>query len=190
MKKKTKMALEDKLTELEIDRILIVDDSKENIEAAKKCFSKYNGIKVDYAYGEWMAKEMIKMEYPNDKYDLVLTDMQMEDKTSGLEVTKAAFSHQGIAGIVTGANYDAPMDAPHGPNTQLYLLSYNNSVKGKKNSPEIWNELFEKSVEYLSSNGKHLINSMKRYNKFVGKPSEKIGESTNEFYKGLSKQEK
>jgi hypothetical protein len=64
-------------------------------------------------------------------------------------------------------------------------LKENQSVNGKKESPEVWKQIFENAIGYLSQEGRQYINSMKRYYKFVGKPSEESGKMTNGFYTHL-----
>lgn len=177
------MTLDQTIKSLEIKRILIVDDTKENIDAAKECFSKYKEVNFDYATSAKEAKEKIVSAYKNQKYDVVMTDMQMEQKDSGLEVVKESFKHQTIAAIITGQNYENLENNHHGPNTRMQIMDTTTSVIGKKEKPEVWEYLFEKVIDYLATKPM-IINSLNRSYKFTNKPiDDNLVNLTVELYK-------
>jgi CheY-like chemotaxis protein len=175
------MTIDQKLKDLEIKKVLIVDDTELNIDAAKKYFSRYDGITFDYASSAEHAKKMIQDNYSTQKYDLVMTDMQMEKAKSGLDVVRESFKYQTIAAIVTGKNYDRSENESHGANTQLYIMDQNSSIKGKKEKPEVWEYLFGKVVDFLYTKPP-VIASLKRYHEHVGKPSDEVAEMAIMFY--------
>ncbi|GIU68896.1 MAG: hypothetical protein KatS3mg002_0132 [Candidatus Woesearchaeota archaeon] len=125
------MTLEQKLTDLEIKRILVVDDRIENVLAAKQAFSKYSLASIDYAASASEAVTMMETAFKEGKkYDLVISDMEMETKTSGLDVVKQAIVQLSYATIATGINYDRSKHEAHGATTTI--LPTGSSIKGKK----------------------------------------------------------
>ena len=174
--------LEQRLKLLSIERILVVDDTAKNVEAAKAYFKGYTSIAVDYSSRASEAKMMIEDAYAAKKYDLVLSDLEMQTPSSGLEVTQCAFAHQAMAAIVTGHNYGLPRDAPHGPSTTLMMGMYMMSVTGKKESPAVWEGLVGRAVDYMEKEGNPLLCALKRYHTYVGKPSEEGGRIANSQY--------
>lgn len=162
------MNIEDKIKLNGIKRILVVDDTSENLETAKKYFSSLE-IEVDYASSAREAKEKISESFNSGKkYSLVITDLEMEEKNSGIEVGKCAYNHLIIPFIATGRNYDVSDDPAHGPNT--HVLPLNLTIRGRKNREEIWEKMFEGSLDYLKKEGKALLNSLKKREKFIGTP--------------------
>lgn len=170
------MTLEQKINEMQVRKILVVDDKSINIDAAKQYFSEVEklGVKVEYASSAKEAKDKIKAGYEaKEKYSLVLSDLAMEEEKSGLEVMREAFRHFGQGFLVTGFNYDGSESHGHGPSTTVYpsrnFLGTN--LKGKKESPEIWGLALEAALEYLESPvSKALARSMARHEKYVGEP--------------------
>jgi len=159
------MTIEQKLEELRIKRVLVVDDTAANIEAAKAEFAKYSGAVIfDYASSAADAKKKIVSQ----KYDLVMTDLEMESKDSGLEVVSEASKTAAYVTVVTGANYDRLDSDAHGPNTSV--LPADKSMKGKKDKSEVWAFALEESLGWIESGDIQAIyRSAKRYEKFVGK---------------------
>lgn len=162
------MGIEEKLTSMEIRKILVVDDTPENLQAAKQYFNSLD-IETQYALSSQESIEMIQKAYAkNHKYDLVLTDLEMETKNSGVEVVKKALETIAYATLVTGRNYNVPDNASHGPNT--VVLPIGESMNGRKSKPEIWEFALKKSLEYVSSEEiQKIYKSAKKYLKFVGK---------------------
>jgi CheY-like chemotaxis protein len=141
------MNIENKLKLNNVSRVLVVDDALENIVAAKRYFDKL-GIEVDYAFSAEEAKQRIQESFiSKEKYSLVITDLEMEEKNSGIEVGKCAYNHLIIPLIATGRNYDALDNAAHGPSTTV--LPFDLTIKGRKNREEIWEKIFEGALDYL-----------------------------------------
>jgi len=168
------MSLEQKLNENEIKKILIVDDTQANIEAAKQYFEQVEklGVKVEYASNAKEAKEKIKSAYEaKEKYSMVLSDLTMEEPKSGLEVVSEAYRHFGRGFIVTGYNYDNPGHG-HGPLTSVYpMRGCGSTIRGKKEDSAVWGAAFEYALEYLEApHSKALTESMQRYETFVRQP--------------------
>jgi len=159
------MTIEQKLEELRIKRVLVVDDTATNIEAAKAEFAKYSGAVIfDYASSAADAKKKMASQ----KYDLVMTDLEMESKDSGLEIVCEALKTTAYVTVVTGANYDRSASDAHGPNTTV--LPADKSMKGKKDKPEIWAFALEESLGWIESGATQTIyRSARRYEKFMGK---------------------
>ena len=171
------MSLEEKLVEAGIKKILVVDDTKANLAAAKEYFSSFEkyGIKTDYANSAKQAKKNIQDAYKGkERYSVIISDMVMEEPHSGLEVVREGFKHQTHGYIATGKDYDRPDDASHGPYTEVEPML--GAVEGKKEKPEVWQGVLEKVLESITGEAKETIAAMGRYHKFHGKPSDKIAD--------------
>jgi DNA-binding NtrC family response regulator len=89
-------------------RVLIVDDEGA-VRAAVKRRLKRDGIKVDAAAG---AEEAIAMMSEADRpYDVVLTDMVMENPESGLSVLQAAMSEDIFTEVIVLTAYGTVANA-------------------------------------------------------------------------------
>ncbi|MBU1199012.1 MAG: response regulator [Nanoarchaeota archaeon] len=183
------MTLDEKLKKIDIERILVVDDASENIEAAKQYFASLEkeGIQVDYAQSAQEAKQKIQEAFgENQRYKLILSDLEMEDKKSGLEVVREGFKHFGFGIIVTGRNYHVPDDHHHGPMTHLEPdIGF---VNGRKSKPEVWAQVAQKAIDYLSEGeGKNTFASLKKVGKFIPAPVDGIADSMMLLYFKLEK---
>jgi CheY-like chemotaxis protein len=181
------MDLEQKLKEVEIKKILIVDDTAANIEAAKEYFKQVEklGVKVEYASSAKEAKERIQAAYwAKDKYSIVISDLSMEEPKSGLEVAREAFKHLGFGFIATGLNYDRSEHDHHGPSTRLMPME-SQYIAGKKDKPEVWQQAFEKAIDYLTEgSGRATFAAMRRYDKYIGAPSDEVARMTMMVFMG------
>jgi len=173
------MKLEDTIAKTEIKKILVADDTTANIDAAKQYFSTLEklGIKVDFAASANEAKDKIRNAYEkNEKYAMVITDLSMEEPKSGMDVAREGFKHLAYSMIATGFNYDVPDGHHHGPITNLHPL--NERISGKKDKPEVWEAIFSKAMDYLAEgDGKSAFAAMKRFDKYIGQPSDGIAET-------------
>jgi CheY-like chemotaxis protein len=167
------MTIDDKLIGIGVKKMLVVDDKTEHIEAAKKYFKDYK-IPVDYASSEKQAIEMIYDAYKTQKYDIVLSDMQMEKSYSGAEVTGEAFKHQGLGIIVTGQDAGGHGHHAHGPSTKILCGGLDKTIDGTKAHSDTWKQLAEATTEFIVGDGKRLYDALQRYHKYVSKPSDTI----------------
>ena len=135
------MNIENKIKELNITKLLIVDDTKENIIAAKNYFSTVESLAVEYATSEKEAIKKIKKAYVAHPYSFVISDLEMETAFSGLEVCSESLEHLMMPIIATGHNYDKPASAAHGPVT--FLKPSDERVKGRKSDSLVWEGIFE-----------------------------------------------
>lgn len=167
------ITLESKIKQFDIKDILVVDDNDENIKAAEECFSKLKeaglNLNVDYTNSEKCAIDLIKKK----DYSLVITDLEMEEKLSGINVVSAATKNAIPAYIVTG--YD-----PYGSHRRLSILplyegknekgekipiiEYRGESKTNSNS---WKKVFEHCLISYEERIE-FIKAMKRYKKEVG----------------------
>lgn len=139
------MNIKEKIKEHGIKRILIVDDTQENLEGAKTYFENIEDICVDYSKS---SKEAIqKIRDNTNKYDLIITDMEMETKESGYEVLREGILNYAFGIIATGLNYDSSTNNRHGPSTTL--IPFKKIVRGKKTQPEVWQKSLEHAINYL-----------------------------------------
>jgi CheY-like chemotaxis protein len=170
--------LNKKVKKMKLEKMLIVDDTLENISAAKEYFSKQNNLEVDYSSSAKDAIEKLKSK----NYDYLMTDLEMEENKSGLDVIKEGLKQYTIGVIVTGFNYDGD-DKGHGPNTSM-RPSEVGSVSGKKDDPKVWEQLHYKYKSYHEEFMKGLINeSLDRYKSNVGGSCEIFAELFLNLYK-------
>ena len=183
------MTLEEKIRKTEIKKILIVDDKPGHTQAAKEYFTtlESHGVKTEYANSAKEAKEKIQQAYESkDKYSVVISDMQMEQEKSGLEVVREGFKHQAYGFIATGVNYEKAGSHGHGPST--HIEPFLGSIQGRKDKPEVWKQVFEKTLDYLTQKeGKDIHAAIKRHDKYVGTPSERVAETLMIQYSHLKK---
>lgn len=83
-------------------KILVVDDESEVRSAIQRRLQR-EGLTVDTAAGVAEAMEQIKAVEP--PYDIVLTDMVMEDPEGGLKVLKAALAQDVFTEVIVLTAY-------------------------------------------------------------------------------------
>lgn len=167
-KEKIKKSLE----QFEIKKILVVDDTEENIVAAKECLKELSDyLGVDYAKNTKEAKELLK----KGEYDYVITDLKMEEKYSGLEVVKEAIRNYILPLIVTG--YTTHEKKPDGhDHLTLWPLCWdknkgieeyidNEPRRCRKDQPEAWKKVLLYSLEFIDC-WKKSIDSLRRAKKY------------------------
>lgn len=151
--------LESKINEYELKNVLIVDDTKENIDAAKKYFEnevKPLGVEFDYASS---AKEAIE-KIDEKNYDLIFSDLVMETPKAGMDVVEKGLEKAIYTVIFTGEDHGS-----HGYTTQI--IPEMGHVDDKKNNPETWKEGFSKVL-----NSKYAVfRAINRFRKYSEKKS-------------------
>jgi CheY-like chemotaxis protein len=123
--------LSEDLLELNFKRIAIVDDTPENIEAAKEAVKKISGIEFTFCNS---ASEILQLisDHQNP-FDLIITDLCMETEDAGLSVVENGFNN-GIFVVVASGGYQ------HN-NTPIIRLAPDSAelaIEGDKNSPDTW----------------------------------------------------
>ena len=157
-------------------KVLVVDDRKENIEAAKIAFSDLN-LNVVYASS---AKEAMGIIEEKAFFDLVISDLEMEEKESGKDVVKRGWEYLTPSFIATGRKYESERTDNHGADTFIPKIGI---VIGKKNNPMVWRNIYKKIVDHIDGKSfKEIRESLDNYRKFVEKPSAQIGELIGYFY--------
>lgn len=162
------------LSAIGIRKMLVVDDRADHIEAAKEYFKDYKLVQIHYASSAESAKEKIQIAYSSQqKYDFVLSDMQMEEKKSGQKVIEEAYKTLAPCLIITsrGAFSHGGRDFDEGT-TIIGPHSYKEEISTPKSQPETWKRATETSIRYLTVEGYHLYEALKRYDKHVGQPSD------------------
>ncbi|MCF7872014.1 hypothetical protein K9L97_03185 [Candidatus Woesearchaeota archaeon] len=154
-----KTSIEETISKLEIKKILVVDDTPEFIETAKKVFSEYQGILFEYASSEEQAKRKIKTEYDSGKkYDYVLTDMVLEKEDSGKKILQYASDNLTFGAVITRTFHEAAKEDEQGYKTALITplthskggfdpiacnTYYKDIFRYSKNQPELWKQALE-----------------------------------------------
>jgi CheY-like chemotaxis protein len=162
-------------------KILIVDDKLENINAAKVAVAKISLSNVTYASSAKEAVGVIVAVYETEKtfFDLVISDLEMEKSSSGIEVAVKGAEYLAIPFIATERN-GAPgfkYGEGHGPNTSIEPIE--KGFHGKKFDPNIWEQIFQEIKKVCSEPPyRQILESLEGYKKFIGKPSSEIGKLT------------
>jgi len=152
-------------------KILIVDDKLENINAAKVAVAKIGLSNATYASSAKEAMEMIVTTYEINKafFNLVISDLEMEEKESGMRVMIKSSEYLALTFIVTERDGEG-----HGMNTRIEPIR--GSIRGKKNNPTVWQEIFQIIEKACTEEPyKQILESLQGYQKFVTRPSSEIG---------------
>ncbi len=174
-----KLNLEQCLEEHYVSNILIVDDSEENIAAARKYLeenlSSDSAIRVTYSNSAESAIEEIKKRSDNDQFNLVLTDLDMKHKLSGCDVQIVSMyfdipSFVVTQGDITGCHGDkTSICAPNIKDEIIYPVRYLSSKQVEKNNPETWAYVINAVLKNLedtyidNSTGRNLTYSELRF---------------------------
>jgi len=163
------MSIEERIKDLRLKKVLIADDKPENIEAAKIFFenkvAKYD-VEITYVYSAKDAREKIKESFDSEnKYGLVISDLDMEKKASGAEVFYDSWI-QGIPCLIATGRGTQISEAKrialsingHGSKTSVYsipILLGEYLLRPKTQSPHLkyevgaWADIFNKSLDYM-----------------------------------------
>ena len=141
-------------TKNEKQKILVVDDTLDNINAAKEYFST-TGLHVDYATSERSARELIRSEYlAGNGFDIVITDLEMEDKISGCHVLRDAYNYGADAIIATGRRYDSTLEEGnnHGAATGFHSINSKKvggfgGIFARKSNPTVWGAIYDAALQ-------------------------------------------
>lgn len=126
----------EKFAQRKIKCIVIVDDTKENLDAARKASENFPKINWEFFDN---GKDAIN--FINEKYleiDLVITDRKMETIDAGIEVLGRAYKFLIPAVIVSGG-------FQHAGNQQLKIYPKIGDTPDSmlKDNPETWMKIFE-----------------------------------------------
>ncbi|MCX7801215.1 MAG: response regulator [Fimbriimonadales bacterium] len=83
-------------------RILVIDDEEDVLRALKRRFER-EGWHVDLA--ESASEAISKLSEAEHPYDVVVTDMSMEDPQAGVRVLQAAFARDLFAQVIVMTAY-------------------------------------------------------------------------------------
>jgi CheY-like chemotaxis protein len=154
-------------------KILIVDDKKENITAAKVAAEKFGLCDVTYASSAKEVMEIIVTVYETEKtfFDLVISDLEMEEEESGMMVMIKSDEYLALAIIVTGREKGGH---GHGPSTKIQPTG--RVVDGRKDDCCVWEKVFHEIEKTCTEEPyKQILESLQSYKKFVTRPSSEIG---------------
>ncbi|MFA5987021.1 MAG: hypothetical protein WC819_06785 [Parcubacteria group bacterium] len=124
------MNLLEELLRLNFKRIAIVDDTPENIEAAKNAVAGISGI--DFSFFN-SATEILGQIDQSCSFDLIITDLRMETEDAGLSVVEKGFNN-GIFVVVASGGYQHN----NSPIIRLAPDSAQSEIEGDKDSPDTW----------------------------------------------------
>jgi DNA-binding NtrC family response regulator len=83
-------------------RVLVVDDEEDVCEAVRRRLER-QGMRVDTAFS---AQEGIKrIEEADPPYDVIVTDMSMEDPDAGVRILRAAFEKDTFSEVIVMTAY-------------------------------------------------------------------------------------
>lgn len=83
-------------------RILVIDDEEEVRHALQRRLQR-EGFQVDVAEGE--ADGIAKLRQASPAYDVVITDMAMENPDSGVRILEAALAHDLFSEVIVLTAY-------------------------------------------------------------------------------------
>ena len=168
------MNLEERMKKVGIEKVLVVDDREENIRAAKEYFDEHFEGEVDYTHNAAEAIKEIQEQYQQKKYDLVLSDMQMEEKNSGEKVVFEASKHKAYSIILTAKDAFSHGGKSYDESTNIIGPCLEYHVSTKKSDPKTWPAVTEKVLQHIEGEGKATLEAIKRHEKYVGKPSQEV----------------
>jgi hypothetical protein len=151
--------LSDKLVELSIKKIIVVNNLFENLNAAKKHFDGYSGVHVDYANDESAAIDLLKEK----RYHLALLDATNDRKLTMNLIDE--FTYKGTMWSVLIESNIVDQNNVRGVGI-MTMAEPNNDVVGTMKSFETWRGIMNEIVNYFYStpNGKMYIRSLHKYN--------------------------
>lgn len=155
-------------------KFLIVDNKAANISAAQIAIASLGSHDVIYATGAKEAIGIIERTYEKDAifFDIVITDLEMEERESGLNVFAKSAEYLAFPLIATGR---AKGGQNHGPSVRIEPIG--EVVYGEKSEPYVWQQILQKiESSFAVPQGKVTWESLKNYKYFVGKPSKDIAE--------------
>ena len=131
--------LSEQLQNIKFDRIVIVDDTPADIDAAKKAAENLPGIKFIFCQS---AAEVLSLILEDaDSIDLIITDLDMEESQSGLEVVETGFNNNIFVVVASGGFQHRDM-------SQVRLASgIESQVEGDKSESDTWVSIFNAIVE-------------------------------------------
>ncbi len=147
-------------------KILIVDDRRTNIEAARVAAKEFAGEHTfEYALSEIEATRAIHMAFESgEPFDLVISDLEMERSESGLVVAEEAFACLAMPYIATGK---PATDGSHGHGPSTTIRPLGRTLGGTKDDSKIWQQVLEIVLgDYAQS---QTVSALSRYRRFVGR---------------------
>ncbi|MBP7708523.1 response regulator [Candidatus Pacearchaeota archaeon] len=114
---------------MKLEKILIADDKEENRNAARQAIPNATVVSS--------AKEAIA-QLTSQQYDLVITDMQMEENLSGLSVVREAMKKATVSYVLSHLGQDHGKQST-GAFPYLHIAS---RLQGKAD-PETWKQAFD-----------------------------------------------
>lgn len=144
-------------------KILIADDLPVNIAAAKEAAAKLAGEHtILYAASAEEAIRAINTAFEaGDFFDLVITDLKMEELESGLDVVETAFFCLTTSYVVTGQD---PTTGSHGHGATTTVRPMNVAITGKKREVNVWDQIFQ--IVFSDHSQNHTRMALDRYRRF------------------------
>ncbi|MBC8495649.1 hypothetical protein H8D36_05830 [archaeon] len=164
--------IQQRVEELGIRKVLVVDDNAKHLSTAASYFRKEFGLRIQVEYSccgkdaQWAISSAFERGHT---FNLVITDLEMEEDNTGLKVMSQAYKYGSEAVLLTGF---AGAKNHHGPSTHLHSI-YNLETKltksGLKSETEVWAWAFEESLNHIADDNE-LKRALKREEKYVGIP--------------------
>ncbi|MFA6476107.1 MAG: hypothetical protein WCV68_01680 [Candidatus Paceibacterota bacterium] len=144
------MDLQNGLTGLGINRILVADDTAENLDAARSLAELLPGIVFEFFTSGASVIEEIQRD--PGSVGLVITDRQMETENAGIDVAAFGWGMM-VPVIVASGGYQ------HAGSTQVRIAPVGAAIDGSKNSPAVWEEILKEFLANVESR-KSLLHTM------------------------------
>lgn len=170
----------DRLKQIGFERIVVADDTEENIYAAMEAGKRLPGIQFEF----YQEGDLLVAQIPNryQELDLILTDRQMETDDAGLDVVETAWKYH-VPAFVCSGGYQ------HRGKPRLRIAP---AVKGLapadgmlKDNPDTWYQILEGIVNDATGEDGSLLQSVLRARKAgTPVPDEFSGEQARKIAQG------
>ena len=125
------------LQELNIRTILIVDDGEENLQAARELADLLPSLNFEFCASGSEAIALLSCRC--EEIDLILTDLEMESKTAGLDVLQFAWTNLVPAIVVSGGFM-------HQNRQNVLAFPDLGGFEGEKTNVTVWSEMLLRLV--------------------------------------------
>lgn len=147
-------------------KILVVDDKKENLDAAREGAAEvlyYSEHTFEYASSEKEAIRAINMAFESDEpFQIVITDLEMEDPNSGLKVAEETFACLAIPYIATGKTGYG--EGAHALETLIKPINYLKNTSKKYR--QTWFCVFQRILFDYNNDQTELVSAFGRWGRY------------------------
>jgi hypothetical protein len=146
-----------RLKELDISRVVIIDDNPENIKAAQKYSRTVEGAEFEFHFSEQDFLKGFTLRY--SRIGLVISDMKMGEDYSGLKVASLSWCYRVPCFIASGG-------FQHNKNPVIRVVPGEfGAFEGSKDSTESWATILNGILNGRNGKKPHLLEAIVRARK-------------------------